>query len=210
MVVIGNAVTDVDILVRRAGELARQDGNALESIVMAHRAGHARVAQAGPPVRVEEDPEFLEVVDLDVVDLEVRIMERVLGERIDVGDDQDSVGGVGLLAASADLEIGDLHAAQILDDDARAGARIDDGAALAVRSDLDVACRAVGAELDGAVVHASSCQEEPITRGEGVLGDAIEGAPGRLLGRAVRSVVAVTADVVGLASGGAGRGPSSA
>ena len=35
----------------------------------------------------------------------------------------------------------------------------------------------------------SSCQEETVTRGEGVHGDAIEGAPGRLVGGAVRSVV---------------------
>ena len=35
---------------------------------MAYRAGHTRVAQARPPARVEEDPEFLEAVDLDIVD----------------------------------------------------------------------------------------------------------------------------------------------
>ena len=46
---------------------------------MAHRVGHAGIAQAGPPAPVEEDPELLEVVDLDVVDLEVRIMERSAG-----------------------------------------------------------------------------------------------------------------------------------
>ena len=201
-------MTDVHVLVRRAWELVRQDGNALESIVMAHHAGHARLVQASPPLRVEEDPELLEVVNLDVVDLEVRIMDRVRGYWIDGAEDQDSVGGVGLLTTSEDLEIGDLYVAQILDDDARAGAGIDDGAAVAVRADFEVACRAVGAELDGAVVHLSSCQEQPIVLGEGLHGDAIEGAPGCLLGRAVRSVVAVGADIVGLASAGAARGPN--
>ena len=208
VVVIGNAVTDVDVLVRRAWELVRQDGNALESIVVAHHAGHARLVQAGPPLRVEEDPELLEVVDLDVVDREVRIMDRVRGYWIDGAEDQDSVGGVGLLTTSEDLEIGDLYVAQILDDDARASAGIDDGAAVAVRADFDLAYRAVRAELDGAVVYFSSCQEEPIILGEGLHGDAIESAPGCLLGRAVRSVVAVGTDIVGLASAGAARGPN--
>ena len=41
---------------------------------------------------------------------------------------------------------------------------------------------------------------------EGLHGDAIEGASGCLLGRAVRSVVAGGADIVGLASAGAARG----
>src|SRR4029077_4641585 len=120
--------------------------------------GHACLVQAGPPLRVEEDPELLEVVDLDVVDREVRIMDRVRGHWIDGAEDQDAVGGVGLLTTSADLERGDLYVAQILDDDARAGAGIDDGAAVAVRADFDLAYRAVGAEWDGPVVHLSSSQ----------------------------------------------------
>src|SRR5262249_17979788 len=110
------------------------------------------------------------------------------------------------LTAAANLETADLSRAQICADGARAGASIDDGAAVPVRSDLDIVRRAVGAEVDGAAVHHASFQKEPITRGEGVLGHASEGGPGRPPGGAISSVVAVPADVIGLAGNSAGRG----
>src|SRR5262249_35830619 len=112
---------------------------------------------------------------------------------------------VGFLTAAANLEIGDLYRAQIFDDDARAGASIDDGAAVPVRSDLDIVRRAVGAEVDGAAVHHAPFQKEPIARGEGVLGHASGGGPARPPGGAISSVVAVPADVIGLAGNSAGR-----
>ena len=46
--------------------------------------------------------------------------------------DEDSVAGVAFLTAASDLEIGDLYAVEILDDDARASASVDDSSAPAI------------------------------------------------------------------------------
>src|SRR5262249_27144835 len=132
--------------------------------------------------------------------------DRVRGNWIDCADDEDPVGRVALLTASADLERGDLHLAQVRDDDARAVSRIDDRAAVIVRSNLDVTRRVVGAELDGALEHASCFQEELIFRGEGLHCHAIQRAPCFLLGRAIGIVVASWADVV-FVTGADGRRP---